>query len=138
MSKNTDSFKLDPYSCKKSIRTGMGTKIGQTESNRAKLAVPRALTRQQRTGSAWSRAREGASHRLHAHPLPHSHGSAGLVSSARVCGLARLAGNTCRRLAGAALLQLMVDACPAPVAALRRSPAAPLFFLLLSSLSSEN
>ena len=43
MSKNTDFFKLGPYSRKNSIRTGTETKIGQTESNRAKLAVTRAL-----------------------------------------------------------------------------------------------
>ena len=42
MSKNTDFFKLGPYSCKNSIRTGTGTKIGQTESNRAKTTSQRA------------------------------------------------------------------------------------------------
>ena len=84
MPKNTDFFKLDPYSRKNSIRTGTGIKIGQTESNRAKLAVPRALTHQQRAGSAWSCAREGARRRLYARPLPRSRGSAGPVGSARV------------------------------------------------------
>ena len=146
MSKNTDFFKLGPYSRKNSIRTGIGTKIGATESKRAKLAVPRALTRQQRAGSAWSRAREGTSCGVHARPPPRSHGSVGPVRSGRLgsrCGSARLAGDTCRRLAGAALLQRMVDACPAPVAVLHRSPADSFFlfflsFFLLSSLPSEN
>ena len=92
MSKNTDFFKLGPYSRKNSIRTGIETKIGQTENIRAKLAVPRALMRQQRTGSAWSRAQEGASRRLHARPLPRSRG--------RLFRFARLAlrfGPACRR-----------------------------------------
>ena len=84
MSKNIDFFKLGSYSRKNSIRTGTGTIIGQTESNRAKLVVLRALMRQQRAGSAWSRAREGASRKLHAHPLPRSRGSTGPVGSARV------------------------------------------------------
>ena len=84
MSKSTDFFKLGFYSRKNSIRTGTGTKIEQTESNRAKLAVPRALTRQQHAGSAWPHAREGASRRLHARPPPRSRRSAGPVGSARV------------------------------------------------------
>ena len=43
MSKNTDFFKLSPYSRKNSIRNGTETKIGQTERNRAKVAVTRAM-----------------------------------------------------------------------------------------------
>ena len=56
MSKNTDFFKLGPYSRKESIRTGIGTKIGQTEGKRAKTVVSRALTRQQCADHASGRA----------------------------------------------------------------------------------
>ena len=129
MSKNTDFFKLGSYSRKNSIRTGIGTKIGQTESNRAKTAGPRTHTRRQCAGSARSRARKCTSRRPHARQPLRSRGSASPVRPG-------FAGNTCRHLAGAALLQPTVDACPAPVAALRRSPA-DLFIFFSSSLSSK-
>ena len=136
MSKNTDFFKLGPYSRKNNIRTGTETKIEQTENNWAKLVVPRALGVH---GHARGKAPvAGCTRACHTCPLPRSRGSAGPVGSR--LRLARLACDTCRRLAGAALLHPMVNACPAPVAALRRSPSAPFFFsffFLLCPLKTE-
>ena len=117
MSKNTDFYKLVPYSRKNSIRTGTGTNIGQTESNRPK----RPVHTRTRAGSVRSCTRKCASRRPHVRqPLR----SRGLADPVRL----DFAGDTCRRLAGAALLQPTVDVCPALIAALCRSPADLFFF----------
>ena len=134
MSKNADFFKLGPYSCKNSIRTGTGTKIGQTENNRAKLAVPRA--------------REGTSRRLHAR-LPRALASrvvaVGRPGSVRSARLVLRFGPTCRRHVSTPRWS-----CVAPVngrrvsGACRRPPPLAgrffffVFLFLLSSLSSKN
>ena len=130
MLKNTNFFKLGPYSRKNNIRTGTGPKLmvhGRSPADNA-LGV---------RGHARGKAPvAGRMRAYHTRSLSRSRGSPDPVwlGSARGCGSAWLAGDTCHRLAGAALLQPTVDACPAPVAALRRSPADPFFF---SSLSFE-
>ena len=144
MSKNTDFFKLGPYSLKSSIRTGTRTRIRQTERNRAKTAGPRALTRQQCAGSA--RATRAGRRQSQGACAPTTCGNFCAVAgrpvrfgSARPAFVVRLgiAGDTCRHLARAALLQPTVDACLMPIAALRRSPTDFLFFSFLPSLSSK-
>ena len=140
MSKNTDFFKLGPYSRKNSIRTENETKIRQTESKQTKLAVPRTLTRQQRAGSAWSRAREGASRKLHAHPLPRSRGSTGPVGSARVAvwhGLQATRVDASLELRCSRRWSTRVR-CLSPPSATHRPTFFFLSFFLLSSLPSEN
>ena len=125
MPKNTDFFKLGPYSRKNSIRTRTRTKIGQTESNRAKTASPRA--------------REGSSRRPHARPLSRNRGSAGPVrlGSARLAFAVRLGLQATRVIVSLELRcssqrSTCVRGLSPPSAASR-----PTFFFSLSSLSSE-
>ena len=77
MSKNSDFLRLGPYSRKNSIRTGIETKIGQTEGNRAKTAVSRALKRQQCVDHARGCAPvAGRTRAYHVRQPLHSRGSA--------------------------------------------------------------
>ena len=140
MSKNIDFSKLGPYSRKNSTRTGTGTKIGKTENNRAKLAVPRALTRQQHAGSAWPRAREGASRKLPRAPT-FAQSQVGRPGSVRSARLTLRFGPACKRH-----VSMPRWSCVAPAGgrhvsgACRRPPplAGRFSLFFFSSVSSEN
>ena len=127
MSKNTDFFKLGPYSRKNNIRTRIGTKIEQTESNRAKVAVPRALMHQQCAGSA-SATHAGMCQSQAARSPASVQSWVGRSGSARVCGSAWL----CRRHMSSPRWSCVAPADDRHMfGACRRSPADLFFFFFL-------
>ena len=137
MSKNTDFFNLGPYHVKTVLELEPGQKMGKQRETGPKWpfhARSRASSALGVLGHARGKAPViGCTRAYHAHPLLCSRGSVDpvLLDSVRVCGLAWLAGDTCRHLIGAALLQPTVDACLVPVA------GHPFFFFLLCPLKTE-
>ena len=104
MSKITDFLQLGPYSHKNSIRTRIGTTIGQIEGKRAQTTVSHALT-----------CRLCTDHTRGSAPVVgRTHGCFCAVAGREVQFGSGFAGDTCRRLIGAALLQSTIDVCSAP------------------------
>ena len=122
MSKSTDFFKLGPYS-RKNSRKQPG-QIGRSTRSHAPAAHwERVVTRAGRHQSQAART-----------PATRARLCVVAVRLDSCRGSTRLAGDTCRRLAGAALLQPTVDACQAPVtppSAARRQTSFFFFFRFL-------